>query len=334
MTTAYVFAPYRLLPQQRQLLSAGEPVKLGGRAFDVLLALVERRDRTVGKHELMDLVWPHLVVEENNLQVQMVALRKLLGHAAIATVPGRGYRFTLPVVAEGEPAPVAAPAPATAEIRPPRRGNLPLKAPALIGRDDDLRAVLGMLERHALVTLAGAGGIGKTRLAQAAAVAAAQADAWPDGVWWVDLSSLADGTRVDETVAQALSFGAQAGTDAVSALWAALPAQASLLVLDNAEHVLEGVARFASRVRDEAPPRRCCAWAANRCTAPSRWPCPMVTIRSPWHPARPWRCSWRARRRPAGTSCSTRATARRWPTSAGAWTAFRWRSSWRRHGRR
>lgn len=251
---AYAFAPYRLLPQQRQLLSAGEPVKLGGRAFDVLLALVERRDRTVGKHELIDLVWPRLVVEENNLQVQMVALRKLLGYAAIATVPGRGYRFTLPVHVEGDAAPAAPSAAETADDRKPRRSNLPLHLPELIGRDDDLRALLGLLEQHALVTIAGAGGIGKTRLALA--VAAAQADAWPDGAWWVDLSALSDPTRIEETVAQVMRFGAQAGNDAVSALWAALPTQAALLVLDNAEHVLQGVAGLAARLHDDAPRMR------------------------------------------------------------------------------
>ena len=53
----------------------------------------------------MDLVWPRLVVEENNLQVQVTTLRKLLGHLAIATIPGRGYRFTLPVADEGPAAP-------------------------------------------------------------------------------------------------------------------------------------------------------------------------------------------------------------------------------------
>ena len=64
------------------------PAKIGARAFDVLLALVERRERVVSKHELMDLVWPKLVVEEGNLLVHMVALRKLLGPRAIATIPG------------------------------------------------------------------------------------------------------------------------------------------------------------------------------------------------------------------------------------------------------
>ena len=63
----------------------------------MLAALVEHRERVVGKDELLALAWPGLVVEENNLTVQVSALRKVLGAAAIATVPGRGYRFTLPV---------------------------------------------------------------------------------------------------------------------------------------------------------------------------------------------------------------------------------------------
>lgn len=84
---------------RRAVLRAGHPCALGARAFDVLVALVERSDRVVGKQELLDLIWPDSVVEENNLQVHISALRKLVGPGAIATVPGRGYRFTAPLQA-------------------------------------------------------------------------------------------------------------------------------------------------------------------------------------------------------------------------------------------
>src|SRR4051794_24654828 len=94
----YRFDRFRLLPDARTLLCDDEPVKLGGRAYDTLLALVEHHDRAVSKQELMDRVWPKLVVEENNLQVQIASLRKALGPSSISTVPGRGYRFALPVV--------------------------------------------------------------------------------------------------------------------------------------------------------------------------------------------------------------------------------------------
>ena len=171
MDVTYRFHHYRLLPAQRQLLEAERPIKLGSRAFDTLVVLVERRDRVVTKHELIDLVWPHLVVEENNLAVHVLTLRKLLGHGAIATVPGRGYRFTLPVSMDGE-TPADAAAPALDTPQPVR--DCPLHEPAigrsgLLGRDNELRELQGLIDSNALVTVTGAGGIGKTRLAQGAA---------------------------------------------------------------------------------------------------------------------------------------------------------------------
>jgi len=89
------FDHLEIRPTDRRLLIDGHSAPLGARAFDVLLALVERRDRTVTKNELIDLVWHGLVVEENNLQVQISTLRKLLGQNVIATIPGQGYRFAL-----------------------------------------------------------------------------------------------------------------------------------------------------------------------------------------------------------------------------------------------
>jgi predicted ATPase/class 3 adenylate cyclase len=91
------FAHVEIRPFERQVLLDGQPAQIGGRAFDLLLALIERRDRLVTKTELFEAVWPGVVVEENNLQVQVSALRKLLGAQAIATVAGRGYRFAMPL---------------------------------------------------------------------------------------------------------------------------------------------------------------------------------------------------------------------------------------------
>ena len=93
--TPYRFGRFELRPATRQLLADGGEVTLGNRAFDVLVALVERRERMVTKDELLEIAWPGVVVEENNLQVQISALRKVLGQQAIVTVPARGYRFAL-----------------------------------------------------------------------------------------------------------------------------------------------------------------------------------------------------------------------------------------------
>ena len=89
------FGHFEIQRVERQLLVAGKPAALGSRAFDLLLALCERSDHVVPKNELIELVWPGLVVEENNLQVQISSLRKLLGREVIATIPGRGYQFTV-----------------------------------------------------------------------------------------------------------------------------------------------------------------------------------------------------------------------------------------------
>jgi len=91
------FGRHELRPAERRLLIDGKPAPVGARAFDVLVALIERRDRVVSSNELFELVWPEAVVEENNLRQQVSALRKLLGAAAIGTIPGRGYRFTAPL---------------------------------------------------------------------------------------------------------------------------------------------------------------------------------------------------------------------------------------------
>ncbi len=83
-------------PARRRLVIDGEPTKIGARAFDLLMALIDRRDRVVSKDQLLDIVWSNVTVEEGNLQVQIATLRKLLGAEAIATVPGHGYRFVAP----------------------------------------------------------------------------------------------------------------------------------------------------------------------------------------------------------------------------------------------
>jgi TolB-like protein/cytochrome c-type biogenesis protein CcmH/NrfG len=102
-SSSYRFGAFELQPNERRLLAGGEPVVLGPRAFDLLIALVERPGQLVTKEELLDCVWPKLVVEENNLQVQVSALRKILGQEAIATIPGRGYRFTVTLTDSNAP---------------------------------------------------------------------------------------------------------------------------------------------------------------------------------------------------------------------------------------
>src|SRR5436190_14458998 len=90
------FGPIEVRPAERRVFVRGQPADLGARAFDVLMALLTHRDRIVSRAELLDLVWPGMTVEENNLSVQVATLRKALGAQVITTIPGRGYRFTAP----------------------------------------------------------------------------------------------------------------------------------------------------------------------------------------------------------------------------------------------
>ncbi len=90
MSRRWCLGSFELRPESRQLLATGRPLSIGARASDVLLTLVEQQGRVVGKQELLDRVWRGLVVEENNLTVQVAALRKLLGRDAVVTVAAHG----------------------------------------------------------------------------------------------------------------------------------------------------------------------------------------------------------------------------------------------------
>ena len=118
MTQKHRFGNVEVRPAERSLLIDGKPAELGSRAFDVLQALITHRDRVVTKDELLDMVWPGLVVEENNLQAQVSALRKVLGPKAIATIPGRGYQFVAAEEVHDVPRTTEVAGAALSEVRP------------------------------------------------------------------------------------------------------------------------------------------------------------------------------------------------------------------------
>jgi predicted ATPase/DNA-binding winged helix-turn-helix (wHTH) protein len=256
------FGRFELRPDERVLLAEGEPVVLGARAFDLLVALVDRPGTLITKDDLLATVWRGLVVEENNLQVQVSTLRKILGPSALATIPGRGYRFTLPV----ELTDLALPAQdfesrgtavdaALKSAGPETRTNLPSRLPWLFGRTEDLAAIAALLQLHPVVTITGTGGIGKTRAAQAVAkrIATESAAEFPDGVWWIELAPIADGALVPSAVAQAMGLRLAGDRPTALVLRSLLASQRALLVLDNCEHLADAVAALVDTVTAGAP---------------------------------------------------------------------------------
>src|ERR1700674_399575 len=172
----YRFGPFELQPDQRRLLKDGATISLRPRAFDLLVALVDRAGHLATKDELLGQVWPKMVVEEAALHVQVSALRKVVGREAITTVSGRGYQFTLPVTkSDGE---------ADRASKPKR--NLPYQITSFVGREQEIAQLEELVTTNRLVTLTGAGGAGKTRLA--IQVAGQLLDAFRDGAWLVELA--------------------------------------------------------------------------------------------------------------------------------------------------
>lgn len=237
----YQFADCRVIPRQRLLLKNGEAIPLGGRALDVLLALLAAPGRILSKSEIIEAVWPSLIVEENNLQVQMSALRKALGAEAITTIPKYGYRFELPVTVGSHAASEAIALP----------GNLPRQLHALIGRDAELAHVLDHLARRDLVSIVGLGGMGKTRLAHAAAWHRRQS--YPGGVWIVDLSDVRSSNAIAYRVAECMGVPIDHHLHVVLDLVEKAPKQATLIVLDSCEHILRQVAEFAATLLAQIP---------------------------------------------------------------------------------
>ncbi|HVO88595.1 MAG TPA: winged helix-turn-helix domain-containing protein, partial [Casimicrobiaceae bacterium] len=232
----YRFGSFELQPDQRRLLRDGEVVSLRPRAFDLLIALVDRAGHLVTKDELFDRVWPKMVVEETTLHGQVSGLRKVVGSDAITTVSGRGYQFTLPVTTDD----------GQADRASKSRHNLPYQLTSFVGREQEITELEALVTAGRLVTLTGSGGAGKTRLA--IEVARRLVDAFADGVWLVELAALSDPRLVSQVAAQALGVKEQPSRPLIETLGDHLASKRVLLVLDNAEHLLEGCAQFVDLV--------------------------------------------------------------------------------------
>ena len=202
----------------------------------------------VPKAKIMDVAWPGLVVEEANLAVQISAIRRALGRVPggdrwIETLARRGYRFVGPVATISDRRPVAP------VLSDGARTNLPQVLTSFVGREREVAEIKRLLPATRLLTLTGTGGIGKTRLALQAA--AEVLDAYPDGVWFIDLAPLLDPAMVPSALAQVLRVKESAHQLLLKSLCECLRDQEVLIILDNCEHVLGACAHLVDTLLRE-----------------------------------------------------------------------------------
>jgi DNA-binding winged helix-turn-helix (wHTH) protein len=280
-SASVAFGRFRLLPHRRELFANGQPIRLGGRAYDVLLALIEAHGAVISKESLIARVWAGRIVEENVLQVQISALRAALREPGlIRTVSGRGYQFTgtiEPLAPDVSERPSAGPAEASRSLVS-HPSNLPEPVSELIGRSDAISECLGLVKQHRLVTLTGAGGIGKTRLA--VATAHRLLPEFADGVWLTEFSPLADPGLVPAAVATALGLGL-AGDISARRVAQALAGRRILLLLDTCEHVVAATAMTTESLLQANPRLHVIATSREPLKAEGEWVYPVPPLAVP-----------------------------------------------------
>jgi len=242
------FGPFELNVAERSLRKANQVIPLGGRAYDILIALLENAGEVVGKAELIARAWPDVTVEEGSLRVHLSALRKALGDGQfgnkyIASVQGQGYSFIAPVAhlsADNDRDDASA-----------GTCNLPPALSRIVGRNDVVLEIQGLLKTgQRLITVLGAGGIGKTTVALSVGHRTL-VDCF-GAAFFVDLSTVSDQEHLIGAIASAVGLGTQL-VNPKEALVNFLRPLRALLILDSCERLVEKTAEIASCISQDAP---------------------------------------------------------------------------------
>ncbi|WP_370688651.1 winged helix-turn-helix domain-containing protein [Roseomonas sp. GC11] len=282
------FGEFSLFPGRKLLLRGGEPVRIGQRALDLLVALARRPGEVMDREALIPAVWPGRHVDDSNLRAQMATLRKALGETEaearhVLTVPGRGYSFVAPLRQAAPPVPVPAPsspapspsAPDPASL-PLLGGGLPARLQPVVGREAEIALIAGHLATRRFVSIIGAGGIGKTTVALS--VARRLAANYTEPPLLLDLGALTDGALAPAQLLAVLSGAALSGAPASGAstanagsLASALGGARRLIILDSCEHVIGAAACLAEQILQAGPGLQILATSREPLRAEGEW---------------------------------------------------------------
>ena len=241
------FGPFRLHAAERLLEKNGSPLRIGSRAIDILITLLEHAPEVVSKRDLIRRVWRQLVVDEVSLRVHVAALRERLGDgdssvSYIKNIPGRGYCFAGVVTwAEAE---------ATLRKTPTAAPQLPRKPLLMVGRDKVVRELTVQLTKQRFVSIVGAGGIGKTTIALS--LAHHMLSEFQGAVHFLDLGAVEDARLLASLLASQLGLAA-VSEQPLPVILTALREQRMLLVFDSCEHLIEAIAALAENLFRDAP---------------------------------------------------------------------------------
>ncbi len=226
-------------------------MKIGSRALDILIVLLDKAGGNISNRDLMARVWRDVVVEESSLRVNIAGLRRALsdgndGVRYIANIPGQGYCFIAPVTrARIDACPGSSDSHAAGMVYP-----LPNQLERMVGRDEAVSMLKMRVMSHRFVCIVGPGGMGKTTAA--IAIAHALLADFDGAVCFFDLGALTSSALLAGTMAAMLGL-AMVASDPMRGLLAWLQDKKILLVLDNCEHLIEAVAMLAERLFCQAP---------------------------------------------------------------------------------
>jgi predicted ATPase/DNA-binding winged helix-turn-helix (wHTH) protein len=250
------FADFELDPVAYELRRNGERIRLARQPMDLLLLLLERPQELVARDEIATRLWGKdvFVDLDAGIHTAVLRIRQALGDSRelprfVETVAGKGYRFVAAV--EVVPSSRRHALPVASDTR---RHNLPPDLTSFIGRHQELLHLSGLPASSRLVTLTGAGGVGKTRLAMR--LAFSLRDQFADGVWFADFAPLSGPDLMTQTVATAVGIREVPRRSLRESLLDQLRDRELLLVLDNCEHLIAPCAELVEALLRGAPALR------------------------------------------------------------------------------